>query len=1525
MKKLFSLALCFVLIFSTLTFVNINASAATSGYYTYTVSNSKATITDCDESISGSITIPSTLGGYPVTSIGSYAFYSCDSLTSVTIGNSVTSIGSSAFEYCDSLTSITVDSSNQNYSSADGVLFNKAKTTLIKYPEGKTATSYTIPNSVTSIESRAFYSCDSLTSVTIGNSVTSIGYYAFYWCDSLTSVTIPNSVTSIGSNAFSWCESLTSVTIPNSVTSIGSYAFSYCDSLTSVTIPNSVTSIGDDAFYSCDSLTSVTIPNSVTSIGDGAFEYCDSLTSITVDSSNQNYSSANGVLFNKTKTTLIKYPEGKTANSYTIPNSVTSIDSSAFRFCYSLTSVTIPNSVTSIGSYAFSWCESLTSVTIPDSVTSIGSNAFYSCDSLTSVTVDSSNQNYSSANGVLFNEAKTTLIKYPEGKTATSYTIPNSVTSIGSYAFYSCDSLTSVTIPNSVTNIGSHAFYSCDSLTSVTIPNSVTSIGDYAFYWCDSLADVYYAGSEDDWNDITIGSGNTYLTDATIHYNSSGSSSTTQSNTLTVNSTNSAVISTGGQVKYFYFTPSTTGTYVIYSTGSVDTMVYLYNSSGSQLTSNDDGGDDRNFRLSYSLTAGTTYKYGVRYYNSSTTGTISFKFGGVYTLTYNTNGGSSTPSSQSCDYGKSVTVTSSTPTRSGYTFLGWSTSSTATTASYTSGNTISLSSNTTLYAVWKKITYTLTYNANGGSGAPSSQTGATSYTISSTVPTRSGYTFLGWSTSSSATTASYTSGNTISLSSNTTLYAVWKKITYTLTYNANGGSGAPSSQTGATSYTISSTVPTRSGYTFLGWSTSSTATTASYTSGSTISLSSNTTLYAVWKQGSTLTVNSTNSAVISTGGQVKYYYFTPSTTGTYVIYSTGSVDTYVTLYNSSGSQLTYDDQSGGNGNFRLSYNLTAGNTYKYGVKYYSSSRTGTISFKFGGVYTLTYNTNGGSSAPYSQSCDYGKSVTVTSSTPTRNGYTFLGWSTSSSATSASYTSGNSISLTANTTLYAVWKKITCTLTYNANGGSSAPSSQSCDYGKSVTVTSSTPTRSGYTFLGWSTYSDDDYADYESGNSIYLYSDKTLYAVWRKNPVLTYDANGGTGVPSSQSVAYYSYVYISSTEPTRSGYTFLGWSESRGDSYADYESGDSIYLYSDKTLYAVWRKNPILTYNANGGTGAPSSQTYAYGDMVYISSTEPTRSGYTFLGWSTSSYDSYADYESGDSIYLYSDETLYAVWERSYTLTYDANGGTGAPSSQTYAYGDKVYISSTEPTKSGCEFLGWSEYSGESYADYESGEYTYLYNDVTLYAIWHQHYYEQEIIITATCLREGTAVYTCYCGDEYSKTIPKSAHNVVIDKAVAATCLRSGKTEGSHCSVCKVVIKAQQDIKIKEHFLDYHDQAPTYFENGFRKGVCVSCELPLENTSINKLVLKVPKFKLLKGKKQFKLKYTKVADATGFQVQYKTGKGKWKIKNFNTKKTATKLIKKLKKGTYQVQIRAMIVKGKQKAYSAWSKIKKVKVK
>ena len=382
-------------------------------------------------------------------------------------------------DYADKIVSNNKSNSDSitfTYTSTDGKAINESNLNLVVKSNSYTNGVGTLVVYGTAIPDNAFFQCTTLKTITIPDSVTTIGDYAFYYCSSLTSVTIPNSVTEIGYSAFFDCSSLTSVTIGNSVTEIGSRAFSSCSSLTSVTIPDSVTKIGDWAFEDCSRLTSVTIPDSVTTLGGNPFRSCSKLTEF------------NGKFASADKRCLIVdgvlnsfAPAGLT--HYTIPDSVTEIGKYAFEDCSSLTSITIPDSVTEIGKYAFYGCSSLTTVTIPDSVTEIGSNAFRSCSSLTSVTIGNNvttlgtnpfygcskltefNGKFASAdkrclivNGVLNSFAPAGL---------TEYTIPDSVTVIGDWAFEDCSSLTSVTIGNSVTEIGYYAFQDCTNLKEV--------------------------------------------------------------------------------------------------------------------------------------------------------------------------------------------------------------------------------------------------------------------------------------------------------------------------------------------------------------------------------------------------------------------------------------------------------------------------------------------------------------------------------------------------------------------------------------------------------------------------------------------------------------------------------------------------------------------------------------------------------------------------------------------------------------------------------------------------------------------------------------------------------------------------------------------------------------------------------------------------------------------------------------------------------------------------------------------------
>ena len=296
-------------------------------------------------------------------------------------------------------------------------------------------------------------------------------------------------------------DSVISIDIPSaidgkSVTSIGNNAFYSCKNLVNITIPDSITSIGNNAFEYCASLKSVLIPGSVKSIGNAAFNRCESLMNIEFIKNNSNYFSQDGVLFDKNKTKLIQYPIGNKRIAYDIPNGVKSF-----------------------GDCAFDSCSTLKNITIPDSVTSIGWGVFSGSTSLTNIDVSENNLNYSSYEGVLFNKNKTELIKYPIGNERTSYNIPAGVINFGD-VFSDCKNLVNITIPNSVTNIGVGAFWQCANLASITITNSVTSIGNYAFYDCKNLKDIYYYGTQSEWNNISVGSNNEYFINATIHFSS---------------------------------------------------------------------------------------------------------------------------------------------------------------------------------------------------------------------------------------------------------------------------------------------------------------------------------------------------------------------------------------------------------------------------------------------------------------------------------------------------------------------------------------------------------------------------------------------------------------------------------------------------------------------------------------------------------------------------------------------------------------------------------------------------------------------------------------------------------------------------------------------------------------------------------------------------------------------------------------------------------------------------------------------
>lgn len=303
-------------------------------------------------------------------------------------------------------------------------------------------TSVTIPDSVTGIGDSAFYACTNLNSVTIGASLNSIGSYAFAYCSRLSSVTLPDSVSDIGNSSFAYCSSLPGIVIGDNVIRIGAGAFYFCSSLSTAWIGHNVSSIGEYAFASCPSLTTVTVPAAVTNIGERAFFLSTGLITITVNPLNPSYGSVDGVLFDKSQTTLIQYPAGK-PGSYTSPPHVCRISADAFYACAGLTSILIPD-VTSIGDYAF-FRSSLTSATFG-----------------------------------------------------------NHLTSIGNWAFANCGNLTSITMPGSITNIGERTFFNCASLAAVYFKGNAIRTDPYVF-GADTNVTVYYLPGTTGWGPTFAG------------------------------------------------------------------------------------------------------------------------------------------------------------------------------------------------------------------------------------------------------------------------------------------------------------------------------------------------------------------------------------------------------------------------------------------------------------------------------------------------------------------------------------------------------------------------------------------------------------------------------------------------------------------------------------------------------------------------------------------------------------------------------------------------------------------------------------------------------------------------------------------------------------------------------------------------------------------------------------------------------------------------------------------------------------
>lgn len=621
------------------------------------------------------------------------------------------------------------------------------------------------------------------------------------------------------------------------------------------------------------------------------------------------------------------------------------------------------------------------------------------------------------------------------------------------------------------------------------------------------------------------------------------------------------------------------------------------------------------------------------------------------------NGGEVSTDSITVSFGK-LYGSIPTPTRKGYVFGGWYTDATG-------GSKIEITTvvsnlnDHTIYAHWTAGTYTVYFDATGGNVTPRSK----KVTYDSTygdlpIPTMFGYTFEGWYTTESGG-AKVEDSTVVNIISTQTLYAHWLPSSYTVYFDANGGSVDPSSKTVTygSAYGILP-VPERDGYTFEGWYTAK-SNGINVNASSMVYITSNQTLYAYW------------------------------TAKTYIVYfeadeaeldETLKSVTYDSAYGSlpapSKKGYTFDGwYTEENGGTRVTSDTKVTKAYRHTLYARWTANT----------YTVEFYANGGTVSPNSKTVTYGSKY-GTLPTPTRSGYEFAGWYTGIEA-GVAIDEEDVVYITGTQVLYARWDGIEYTVSFNANGGSCEPTEKKVINGEKY-GTLPTPKKPGYVFSGWFT----DIAsgvEIKSGSTVDLTDGITLYAHWRGAEIKVYfDGNGYgiTGINPASKTVYCGDSYGALPSPSRSGYSFKGW-------YTDKTSGteitaeSTVLATSGHVLYAHWTANTYtVNFDANGGNVTPSFKTVTF-DSSYGALPTPEREGYNFEGWYTSA-ESGVKITKDDVVILVSDHTLYAHWEaQTYEISFDANGGTVQMTSMTVTY-DSLYGYLPNPERAGYTFEGW---------------------------------------------------------------------------------------------------------------------------------------------------------------------------------------------------------------------------------------------
>ena len=657
-----------------------------------------------------------------------------------------------------------------------------------------------------------------------------------------------------------------------------------------------------------------------------------------------------------------------------------------------------------------------------------------------------------------------------------------------------------------------------------------------------------------------------------------------------------------------------------------------------------------------------------------------------YSIAYNLNGGTNNPSNPSSYSYESDEIVLANPSKTGYTFLGWYTTSTFDEQSVITSIPNNSTGDVTLYAKWNDGNqYTVTLDPNGGNVNPEEVNVQYDHAYNLPTPTRDGYSFAGWVDTNSEL---FPISGTWELTTNKELTATWNLDQYSISYELNGGTNNPSNPAtyNYESDSINLASPSRTGYTFQGWYTTSTFEEQSVITTIPNHSTGDVTLYAKWE-----IVNYDITYNLAGGTN------NPNNPATY-----NYEDDDIVLLEPSKTGYAFTGWVDANSNPVAKIN-----------KHSTGDVAVTATWEIVN-YDISYELNGGINGDNPSTYNY-ESSTIVLANPSKTGYTFLGWYTTSTFEEESVITSIPNHSTGDVALYAKWNDGNeYTITLNPNGGSVNPTQVNVKYDNEYNLPA--PTKTGYTFTGWV----DESSQAVSSNGTWnVDSSKTLTATWEITQYsITYELDGGTNNPSNPATYNYESDSINLADPSKTGYTFLGWyttstfdPESVITSIANHSTGD-------KKLYAKWEIITYsITYELNGGTNGANPATYSYEDST-ISLKDPSKTGYSFQGWFTTSTFEEESVITSIPNHSIGNITLYAKWEIvNYSITYELNDGTNNPSNPSSFTYESDAITLLNPSKYGYAFVGWyttSTFEEESVITTIPNHST---GDVTLYAKW----------------------------------------------------------------------------------------------------------------------------------------------------------------------------------------------------------------